>query len=107
MAFKMKSPSVAKMAKMAGNSRSAAKFNAKLRKASKEGKLNPEFKAAVDAAPMKKKPGYNPGGKKLPAAKMEKVKPIEGFHHVPNKGFYDEYGQYGKKHKEAKTLRTK
>ena len=55
MAFKMKSPSVAKMAKMAGDNRSAAKFNAKLRQASKEGKLNPEFKAAVDAAPMKKK----------------------------------------------------
>jgi|TARA_R100000479_G_scaffold34456_1_gene14918 hypothetical protein len=29
------------------------KFNADLRKASAEGKLNPEFKAAVDAAPTK------------------------------------------------------
>lgn len=57
--------------------------------------------------PIKKKPGYNPGGKKLPAAEMEEVKPIEGFHHVPNEGWYDETGQYGKKHKEAKTLRTK
>ena len=62
MAFKMKNPSVAKMAKMAGDSRSAAKFNAGLRKASAEGKLdnNPKFKEAVDSSPMKKehiKPG--------------------------------------------------
>lgn len=42
--FKMKGPSL-------------YKFNAGLRKASAEGKLddNPKFKAAVDAAPMKKK----------------------------------------------------
>ena len=57
MAFKMKNPSVAKMAKMAGDNRSAAKFNAGLRKASAEGKLdnNPKFKDAVDSAPMKKR----------------------------------------------------
>jgi len=53
----MKNPSVAKMAKMAGDSRSAAKFNAGLRKASAEGKLdnNPKFKEAVDSSPMKLK----------------------------------------------------
>ena len=73
MAFKMKSPSVAKMAKMAGDSRSAAKFNAKLRKASKEGKLNPEFKAAVDAAPIKmKKESSMKMGHKSPAKKGHK-----------------------------------
>jgi cell envelope opacity-associated protein A len=67
----MKSPSVAKMAKMAGDSRSAAKFNAKLRKASKEGKLNPEFKAAVDAAPMKMKKESS----KKPKERTTNVKP--------------------------------
>ena len=63
MAFKMKNPSVAKMAKMAGDSRSAAKFNAGLRKASAEGKLdnNPKFKEAVDSSPMKKGHGPTPG----------------------------------------------
>ena len=113
MGFKMKNPSMAKMVKMAGNSRVAAKmkaeeamkmkkamklkeamkmkepmkmkkepmemghspkkFNAKLRKASKEGKLNPEFKAAVDAAPIKmKKESSMKMGHKSPAKKGHK-----------------------------------
>jgi hypothetical protein len=65
----MKNPSVAKMAKMAGDNRSAAKFNAGLRKASAEGKLdnNPKFKEAVDSAPMKLK--------KQAAMKKEHIKP--------------------------------
>tara|TARA_R100000773_G_C4168377_1_gene83137 strand:+ start:119 stop:523 length:405 start_codon:yes stop_codon:yes gene_type:complete len=73
MAFKMKSPSVAKMAKMAGDSRSAAKFNAGLRKASAEGKLdnNPKFKKAVDEAPMKMKKESS----KKPKEKTTNVKP--------------------------------
>jgi hypothetical protein len=73
MAFKMKNPSVAKMAKMAGDNRSAAKFNAGLRKASAEGKLdnNPKFKDAVDSAPMKlkKQAAMKKGHKKTPEEK--------------------------------------
>ena len=62
MAFKMKNPSVMKMAKEAGSAMKMKKaepmkFNAGLRKASAEGKLdnNPKFKAAVDNAPKKLK----------------------------------------------------
>ena len=62
MAFKMKNPSMAKMAKQAGSAMKMKKaepmkFNAGLRKASAEGKLdnNPKFKAAVDNAPKKLK----------------------------------------------------
>ena len=88
MGFKMKNPSMAKMVKMAGNNRVAAKmkaeeamkmkkamklkeamkmkepmkmkkepmeFNAKLRQASKEGKIKGKFKEIVDAAPKMKK----------------------------------------------------
>jgi hypothetical protein len=60
MAFKMKNPSVMKMAKQAGSAmkmKEPMKFNAGLRKASAEGKLdnNPKFKAAVDNAPKKLK----------------------------------------------------
>jgi len=78
----MKNPSMAKMVKMAGNNRVAAKmkaeeamkmkkamklkepmkmkkepmeFNAKLRQASKEGKIKGKFKEIVDAAPKMKK----------------------------------------------------
>ena len=62
MAFKMKNPSLMKMAKEAGSAMKMKKaepmkFNAGLRKASAEGKLdnNPKFKAAVDNAPKKLK----------------------------------------------------
>jgi hypothetical protein len=62
MAFKMKNPSLMKMAKQAGSAMKMKKaepmkFNAGLRKASAEGKLdnNPKFKAAVDNAPKKLK----------------------------------------------------
>ena len=62
MAFKMKNPSLMKMAKQAGSAMKIKKaepmkFNAGLRKASAEGKLdnNPKFKAAVDNAPKKLK----------------------------------------------------
>ena len=62
MAFKMKNPSIMKMAKQAGSAMKMKKaepmkFNAGLRKASAEGKLdnNPKFKAAVDNAPKKMK----------------------------------------------------
>ena len=73
MAFKMKNPSVMKMAKQAGSAmkmkepmkmakdpmkmKEPMKFNAGLRKASSDGKLdnNPKFKAAVDNAPKKMK----------------------------------------------------
>ena len=60
MAFKMKNPSIMKMAKQAGSAmkmKEPMKFNAGLRKASAEGKLdnNPKFKAAVDNAPKKLK----------------------------------------------------
>ena len=77
MAFKMKSPSVAKMAKMAGDNRSAAKFNAGLRKASAEGKLdnNPKFKKAVDEAPMKMKKESS----KKPKERTTNVKPVSAM----------------------------
>ena len=54
MAFKMKAGKEGPMKKNFG---SALNFNAGLRKASKEGKLdnNPKFKAAVDNAPVKMK----------------------------------------------------
>ena len=54
MAFKMKAGKEGPMRKNFG---SALNFNAGLRKASKEGKLdnNPKFKAAVDNAPVKMK----------------------------------------------------
>ena len=57
-------------------------------------------------SPMKKEPTPH-DGKKLPAHVPDEMKPIEGFHHVPNPGWYDEKGQYGEKHKKAKTLKTK
>ena len=62
MSFKMKNPSLMKMAKEAGSAMKMKKaepmkFNAGLRKASAEGKLdnNPKFKAAVDNSPKKMK----------------------------------------------------
>ena len=54
MAFKMKNPSLAKLVKSMSK-RSATMFNAKLKKASAEGKLSGKFKEAVDAAPVKMK----------------------------------------------------
>ena len=54
MAFKMKNPSLAKLAKNMGQ-RTPATFNAKLKKASAEGKLSGKFKEAVDNSPMPKK----------------------------------------------------
>ncbi len=62
MAFKMKNPSVMKMAKQAGSAMKMKKaepmkFNKPLREASAAGQLddNPKFKAAVDNAPKKLK----------------------------------------------------
>ena len=54
MAFKLKNPSLAKLAKNMGQ-RTPATFNAKLKKASAEGKLSGKFKEAVDNSPMPKK----------------------------------------------------
>ena len=54
MAFKMKNPSLAKLAKNMGQ-RNPVTFNAKLKKASAEGKLSGKFKEAVDNSPMPKK----------------------------------------------------
>ena len=54
MAFKMKNPSLAKLAKNVSKG-SATMFNAKLKKASAEGKLSGKFKEAVDNSPMPKK----------------------------------------------------
>ena len=54
MAFKMKNPSLAKLVKSMSK-RSATMFNAKLKKASAEGKLSGKFKEAVDNSPMPKK----------------------------------------------------
>jgi len=54
MAFKMKNPSLAKLAKNVSKG-SATMFNAKLKKASAEGKLSGKFKEAVDASPAKMK----------------------------------------------------
>jgi len=54
MAFKMKNPSLAKLAKNVSKG-SATMFNAKLKKASAEGKLSGKFKEAVDSSPMPKK----------------------------------------------------
>ena len=50
MAFKMKNPSLAKLAKNVSKG-SATMFNAKLKKASAEGKLSGKFKEAVDNSP--------------------------------------------------------
>ena len=59
MAFKMKAGKEGPMRKNFGKDIAPMNFNAGLRKASREGKLdnNPKFKAAVDNAPMKKEGG--------------------------------------------------
>ena len=56
--------------------------------------------------PIKKKPGYNPGGKKLPAAEMEEIKKID-VHGDIQSDMFDEDGFFSEKHKKAKTLKTK
>ena len=42
-------------------------------------KGNPMQRNFGIGSPMKKEPTYNPDGKKLPAAKMDKIKPIEPY----------------------------
>jgi hypothetical protein len=106
MAFKMKNPSVAKMAKMAGDNRSAAKFNAGLRKASAEGKLdnNPKFKDAVDSAPMKlKKQAAMKKGHKTPEEKAER-KEKRARIRAKNKRRHQEYIESGDRKRDLKAL---
>jgi len=71
MAFKMKAGKEGPMRKNFGKDIAPMNFNAGLRKASREGKLdnNPKFKAAVDNAPMKKAGAPND---KVPAKRAKK-----------------------------------
>jgi len=92
MAFKMRGHTLPGINRRAGEnmpdgrSKSAAfqyktayKFNKGLKEASAEGKLddNPKFKAAVDAAPMKKR-GCKSSSYKMLNKKMKSNKPCTG-----------------------------